>query len=97
MLFLIGVVLFLAVCDGLITYRVLSAYGIEVELNRIIQRLDNLLGLGGSIAIGIGLPTLGWITLAYTLRCPVILAMLIAARAGFLVKQLDVHRPQHPV
>jgi hypothetical protein len=90
-------VLLLAASDGLITYKVLSTYGVEVELNSIIRSLTGCLPLGGAIAIGIGLPTALWLAVAYTLHAPLILALLVAARAGFLVKQLETHRPQNPV
>lgn len=86
-------VLLLAASDGLITYKVLSTYGVEVELNKLIRRFASAFPLGWSIALGIGLPTAGWLIIARTLHAPLILALLVAARAGFLVKQIETHRP----
>lgn len=90
-------VLLLAASDGLITFKVLTTYGVEAELNSLIRRFASTFSLGWSIALGIGLPTLGWLAVAYTLHVPLVLALLVAARAGFLVKQLEVHRPKNPV
>jgi hypothetical protein len=86
-------VLLLAASDGLITYKVLSTYGVEAELNNWIRSLAGTCSLGWAISIGIALPTLAWLGLAYTLHAPLILALLVAARAGFLVKQIETHRP----
>jgi hypothetical protein len=89
--------LLLAASDGLITFRVLSKYGVEAELNSLIRRFAGTFSLGWSVAFGIGLPSVAWLAVAYTLHAPLILALLVAARAGFLVKQIEVHRPQNPV
>jgi hypothetical protein len=91
------VFLLLAASDGLITYKVLTKYGVEAELNGLIRRASPRLGLVGAISFGIGLPTVLWLAVAYTLHAPLILALLVAARAGFLVKQIETHRPQNPV
>jgi hypothetical protein len=89
--------LLLAASDGLITFKVLTKYGVEAELNKLIRSLTSYCSLGWAISIGIALPTLAWLAIAYTLHAPLILALLVAARAGFLVKQIEVHRPQNPV
>ena len=93
MLILATLVLLLAASDGLITYKVLSTYGVEVELNSIIRSFARCLPLGWAISIGIALPTVLWLAVAYTLHAPLLLALLVAARSGFLVKQIETHRP----
>jgi hypothetical protein len=97
LLLLTILVLLLAASDGLITFHVLTHYGVEAELNSLIRFAEPVLRLRGAIAFGIALPTAAWIAIAYTLHAPLILALLVAARAGFLVKQIEVHRPQNPV
>jgi hypothetical protein len=86
-------VLLLAACDGLITFKVLTRYGIEAELNGIIRWASTIMPLGWAISFGIAFPTVIWFALAYVFHAPILLALLVAARAGFLVKQIETHRP----
>lgn len=92
MFFLSVLVLLLMASDGLITHWVITQYGIEVELNSLIRRFASVLPLGWAIAFGIGLPTAGWLAIAYALDVPWLLVLLVAARMLLLVKQLDAHR-----
>jgi hypothetical protein len=96
LLFLTILVLLLAASDGLITYKVLSRHGVEVELNKLIVAFASACSLGWAVSLGIALPTMCWLLIAYLLHAPLILALLVAARAGFLVKQIETHRPLKP-
>ncbi len=81
--------LLLAASDGLISYYVIRRYGIEVELNALIRRFASTLPLGLAIALGIGLPSVGWIAIGKW--CPPLLALMVAARAGLLGRQIEAH------
>lgn len=90
MLWLSILFLLLALLDGLITFRVLSVYGLEAELNQITRRFGKT-SLKRGIALGIGIPSILLLLLSDLIGAPLLLALIVIARLGFLVKQLDTH------
>ena len=82
--------LLLAVLDGLITFRVLSVYGLEAELNSLVRRFGQT-SLKRGVIFGITLPTVALLAIVIILHLPIILLLLVLSRLVLLVKQLQAH------
>jgi hypothetical protein len=91
MALLVFLIILCAVRDAYMTHRILRRHGIEVELNSLIISLSARLPLAWAISLGIGLPTALWLFLSFEFATPEILALMLAAKAGYLVKQWDTH------
>ena len=82
--------LLLACLDGLITFRVLSVYGLAAELNGLIRRFGQT-SLKRGVIFGITLPTGALLALVLLLHLPIILFLLVLGRLVLLIKQLKAH------
>lgn len=82
--------LLLAVLDGLITFRVLSVYGLEAELNSLVRRFGKT-DLKRGIVLGIAIPSVVLLFISALLHLPYFLGALVLGRVWLLYKQLKAH------
>lgn len=82
--------LLLATLDGLITFRVLSVYGLEAELNSLVRRFGRT-DLKRGIVLGIAIPSSVLLAIGFLLGTPYFFAALVLGRIWLLYKQLKAH------